>query len=64
MTWIIIALLFAAAAAAGFRIKALTRDEPPEPTLAHRWRRTMGGGSPDDGLEPGAADVAGLPGGG
>jgi hypothetical protein len=44
MTWIIIALLFAAAAAAGFRLQALTRDEPPEPPLAHRWRRTMGGG--------------------
>ena len=46
MTWIIIALLFAAAAAAGFRIQALTRDEPPEPPLAHRWRRTMGGSPP------------------
>jgi hypothetical protein len=45
MTWIIIALLFAAAAAAGFRLQALTRDEPPEPPLAHRWRRTMGGES-------------------
>jgi hypothetical protein len=45
MTWIIIALLFAAAAAAGFRLQALTRDEPPEPPLAHRWRRTMGGDS-------------------
>jgi hypothetical protein len=44
MTWIIIALLFAAAAAAGFRLQALTRDEPPEPPLAHRWRRTIGGG--------------------
>ena len=44
MTWIIIALLFAAAAVAGFRLQALTRDEPPEPPLAHRWRRTMGGG--------------------
>jgi len=46
MTWIIIALLFAAAAAAGFRLQALTRDEPPEPPLAHRWRRTMGGDVP------------------
>ena len=45
MTWIIIALLLAAAAAAGFRLQALTRDEPPEPPLAHRWRRTMGGES-------------------
>ena len=45
MTWIIIALLFAAAAAGGFRIQALTRDAPPEPPLAHRWRRTMGGDS-------------------
>jgi hypothetical protein len=44
MTWIIIALIFAAAAAAGFRIQALTRDEPPEPPLAHRWR-AMGGDS-------------------
>jgi hypothetical protein len=44
MTWIIIALIFAAAAAAGFRIQALTRDEPPEPPLAHRWR-AMGGGN-------------------
>jgi hypothetical protein len=43
MTWVIIALLFAAAAAAGFRIQALTREEPPEPPLAHRWR-AMGGG--------------------
>ena len=43
MTWIIIALIFAAAAAAGFRIQALTRDEPPEPPLNHRWR-AMGGG--------------------
>jgi hypothetical protein len=43
MTWIIIALLFAAAAAAGFRIQALTREEPPEPPLNHRWR-AMGGG--------------------
>jgi hypothetical protein len=34
MTWIIIALLFAAAAAGGFRIQALTRDEPPEPSAA------------------------------
>ncbi len=42
MTWIIIALLFAAAAAAGFRLQALTRDEPPELPLAHRWR-AMGG---------------------
>jgi hypothetical protein len=48
MTWIIIALLFAAAAAAGFRIQALTREEPPEPPLAHRWRRTMGGDSRQD----------------
>jgi hypothetical protein len=46
MTWIIIALLFAAAAAAGFRLPALTRDEPPEPPLAHRWRRAMGGDIP------------------
>jgi hypothetical protein len=45
MTWIIIALIFAAAAAAGFRIQALTRDEPPEPALNHRWR-AMGGGQP------------------
>jgi hypothetical protein len=45
MIWIIIALIFAAAAAAGFRIQALTRDEPPEPPLAHRWR-ALGGGSP------------------
>lgn len=45
MTWIAIALLFAAAVAAGFRLQALTRDEPPEPPLAHRWRRTMGGES-------------------
>jgi hypothetical protein len=36
------ALLFAAAAAAGFRIQAITRDEPPEPPLAHRWT-AMGG---------------------
>jgi hypothetical protein len=43
MTWIVIALLFAAAAAAGFRLQALTRDEPPEPPLAHRWR-AMGAG--------------------
>jgi hypothetical protein len=43
MTWIIIALIFAAAAAAGFRIQALTREEPPEPALNHRWR-AMGGG--------------------
>jgi len=46
MTWIIIALVFAAAAAAGFRLQALTRDEPPEPPLAHRWRRAMGGDIP------------------
>jgi hypothetical protein len=44
MIWIIIALLFAAAAAAGFRLQALTRDEPPEPALNHRWR-AMGGGN-------------------
>jgi hypothetical protein len=42
MTWIILALILAAAAAAGFRIQALTRGEPPEPPLAHRWR-AMGG---------------------
>jgi hypothetical protein len=42
MTWVIIALLFAAAAAAGFRIQALTRDQPPELPLAHRWR-ALGG---------------------
>jgi hypothetical protein len=43
MTWMIIALIFTAAAAAGFRIQALTHDEPPEPPLNHRWR-AMGGG--------------------
>ena len=50
MIWIVIALIFAAAAAAGFRIQALTRDEPPEPPLAHRWR-AMGGSlqAPDAG---------------
>jgi hypothetical protein len=45
MIGIVIALIFAAAAAAGFRIQALTRDEPPEPPLAHRWR-AMGGRPP------------------
>lgn len=43
MTWIILALILLAAAAAGFRIQALTRDEPPEPPLAHRWRAMRGG---------------------
>jgi hypothetical protein len=50
MTWTIIVLIFAAAATAGFRIQALTRDEPPEPPLAHRWR-AMGGNPPP--LSPG-----------
>ena len=46
MTWIIIVLLFAAAAGAGFRLQALTRDEPPEPALNHRWRAMGGGDAP------------------
>jgi hypothetical protein len=48
MTWIILALILIAAAAAGFRIQALTRDEPPEPPLAHRWR-ALGGYPPSSG---------------
>jgi hypothetical protein len=42
MTWIILALILLAAAAAGFRIQALTRGEPPEPPLSHRWRALRG----------------------
>jgi hypothetical protein len=44
MVWVVIMLLFAAGAAAGFRLQALTRGEPPEPPLNHRWR-AMGGGN-------------------
>jgi hypothetical protein len=43
MVWIVIAVIFLAAAAAGFRLQALTRDEPPEPALNHRWRAMRGG---------------------
>ena len=48
MTWIILALILIAAAAAGFRIQALTRDDPPEPPLAHRWK-ALGGYPPSSG---------------
>jgi hypothetical protein len=48
MIWIILALIVLTAAAAGFRIQALTRGEPPEPPLAHRWR-ALGGYPPSSG---------------
>jgi hypothetical protein len=42
MTWLILALILGVAAAAGFTVQARTRDEPPEPPLAHRWK-ALGG---------------------
>ena len=51
MTWIILALILGAAAAAGFRIQARTRNEPPEPPLAHRWAALRGRPDGRDGLK-------------
>jgi hypothetical protein len=44
MPWIVVLLLIlGAAVVAGYRLEALMRDAPAEPSLAQRWR-AMGGG--------------------
>jgi hypothetical protein len=45
VTWIVVLLLILGAlAAVVLRIDALTRDKPPELSLAQRWKAMGGGG--------------------